>query len=126
MKSVLGAFVVAATLALVACGGGSDSDKNLFSLWTQDGSGALLELTNARFGPDNALNSYTADGTLCICNLTVTGVQKSGTIAITGCTSTPYNSSTNAQCSAMNAVGTYTKTSEILSFTRDGTTGTFR
>lgn len=114
-----------AALALTACGGGSDS-KDLFSLWNREGNNAPLDLSGAGFGTENYLNAYTQDGTRCICNLAIIGTQESGTIAITGCIASPYDSSRDPQCKALNGSGTYSKSPDVLTITRDGQSGTFR
>jgi hypothetical protein len=123
MKKYIAA--VAASIVLTACGGGSDS-KDLFSLWKSEQTGAPLDLSASQFGSDNLLNAYTADGTRCICDLAIIGEQSSGTIAVTGCISIPYNADRNPQCVALNGGGTYSKTSDVLTVNRNGGTGTFR
>lgn len=122
MKKLLLASVV---VVLSACGGGGGESKDLFSVWTRDGTNAPLDLSASQFGPDNHLNAYTADGTRCICDLAIIGDQGGGTIAITGCISIPYNASKNPQCVALQGSGNYTKNDGTLTITRNGQTGTF-
>src|SRR5690606_33857709 len=85
--------MIAVSLALTACGGGGDNtpQKDLFSLWTNTQTGAPLELTGGTFGTEGHVNMYTTDGTRCICDLAIIGTQQSGTVALTGCISVPYN-----------------------------------
>lgn len=123
MKKV--ALTLAAVFALSACGGGDDS-KDLFSLWKSEQTGAPLELSGSQFGSDNLLNAYTVDGTRCICDLAIIGNQGGGTIAVTGCISIPYNKLKDPQCKALQGSGSYSKTSDVLTITRNGGTGTFR
>jgi len=123
MKKV--ALTFAAVFALSACGGGDDS-KDLFSLWKSEQTGAPLELSGSQFGTENILAAYTQDGTKCLCELAIIGNQGGGTIAITGCISSPYNATKNPQCVALNGAGSYSKTSDVLTITRNGGTGTFR
>lgn len=118
--------IVAAAFALTACGGGGDAEeKDLFSLWTSEQNGTPLELTGANFGT-GLINLYTTDGTRCICDLAIVGTQASGSIALTGCISIPYDAKRNPTCEAINGAGSYTKTADVLSITRNGVTGTFR
>lgn len=123
MKKVLSVLAVAASLA--ACGGGGGDSKDLFSVWTRDSTNATLDLSASQFGPDNHLNAYTTDGTRCICDLAIIGDQGSGSIAITGCISIPYNASRNPQCVALQGTGNYTKNDGTLTIMRNGQSSTF-
>ena len=122
----LAATISIATLAACGGGGGGDDSKNLFSMWTSVETGGPLDLTGAKFGPDNNINFYSQDGTRCICDLAIIGAQESGTLAVTGCVSVPFNASVDAQCVALQGSGTYTKTSDVLTINRNGGTGNFR
>lgn len=121
-------FAASAIALLAACGGGGDDEptKDLFSLWTSEQTGAPMDLTGLAFGSENHLNLYTADGTRCICDLAVVGTQASGSIALTGCISIPYNASRQPMCEAINGAGSYTNSNAILSINRNGSVGTFR
>jgi hypothetical protein len=124
MKNI--AIALAAAAALSACGGGSGSDsKNLFSLWTNTQTGALIELSGGDFGVSK-INLYTLDATRCICDLSIIGNQGAGNIAITGCISVPYNQQRNPQCEALNGTGNYTKTTDTLTITSARGSATFR
>lgn len=118
-------YLAAVCLVLASCGGGAD-DKDLFSLWKAEATGAPMDLTGAKFGSDNNINLYTTDGTRCICDLAIVGDQKSGTIALTGCISIPYNAVKDKQCVAFDGAGSYSKTSTVLTLVKGGSTTTFK
>lgn len=120
-------FAASAIALLAACGGGSDEpSKDLFSIWTQDGTGATIDIRGGSFGKAHYLNTFSPTGTPCICQLTVIGQQDKGSFAISSCISNPYNSAKNAQCEAMNVAGNYTNLSAILSLTTQRGTATYR
>lgn len=98
MKKV--ALTLVAVFALSACGGGDDS-KDLFSLWKSEQTGAPLDLSGGKFGTDGLISFYTVDGTKCTCDLAIIGDQGSGTVAVTGCISIPYNATKDKQCVAL-------------------------
>lgn len=118
-------MIAAVAIALAGCGGGDDS-KDLFSLWKSEQTGAPLDLSGGSFGPNGLISFFTADGTKCTCDLAIIGNQGSGTVAVTGCVSIPFNSAKDAQCVALQGSGAYSKTSDVLTVTRNGGTGTFR
>jgi hypothetical protein len=124
MKKV--ALTLVAVFALSACGGGGDDSKDLFSLWKSEQTGAPLDLSGGKFGTDGLISFYTVDGTKCTCDLAIIGDQGGGTVAVTGCISIPYNATKDKQCVALQGAGNYSKTSDVLTITRNGNTGTFR
>ncbi len=120
-------FAASAVALLTACGGGSDEpSKDLFSLWTQDGTGATMDIRGAGFGNPHYLYAFSPTGTKCICQLTVIGEQDKGSFALSSCISTPYNSTKNPQCEAMNVAGNYTNLSAILTLSTQRGTVTYR
>lgn len=125
MKKFLAA--IAAALALTACGGGGDDDpsKELFSLWTRDVGGTPFDLSGAGFGPNNIFYLYALDGTRCMCDAAVIGSQESGSIAITGCSASPYNATRQKTCEAANVTGNYTNRSAVLTLSGPNGTATF-
>jgi hypothetical protein len=122
MKSAL---ILTAALALTACGGGSD-DKELFSLWTRNGDNATFDLRGMRFGSGNYIELFGQDGTRCLCNVAVIGTQESGSMAVTGCISAPYNPARQPTCEAANVAGNYSKAPEALTLTVPSGVTTYR
>ena len=123
MKSILGVLAVAATLALGACGGGSDGSKELFSLWTRDGDKAVLDISGGKFSTPSYMYLYPAGGIKCICETNILGTQAQGSFAVTGCIASPYNATDDQQCKALNMTGTYANQSNVL--TLSSSKGTF-
>jgi hypothetical protein len=128
MNHLVKKVIAASTIALLAaCGGGSDEpSKDLFSIWTQDGTGATLDIRGASFGNPHYLYAFSPAGTKCICELTVIGAQDRGSFALSRCISTPYNSSKDQQCEAMNVAGNYTNLSAVLTLSTQRGTSTYR
>lgn len=119
--------MIAATMALAACGGGGgEESKDLFSLWTRDGDAATFDLTGMKFGSENLINLYGRDGTRCICDVAVVGTQQSGSMAVTGCISIPYNSKRQPTCEAANITANYTNQAAVLTLTSSRGSVTFR
>jgi hypothetical protein len=120
-------FAVSTIALLAACGGGGDEpSKDLFSIWTREGTGATIDLSGGSFGSPNYLYAFTQDGTKCICELTVIGAQDKGSFAFSSCISTPYNRVKNPQCVALNVGGNYTNVSALLTLTTSRGTSSFR
>lgn len=120
-------FVASAVALLAACGGGDDEpSKDLFSIWTQDGTGRTMDIRGAGFGSPHYLYAFSPTGTQCICQLTVIGEQDKGSFAMSRCISTPYNGAKNQQCEAMNVAGNYTNLSAVLTLSTQRGTATYR
>ena len=124
MLKTLAASVLAISLA--ACGGGSDDSKGLFSLWTNTTTGSNLDLQAAQFGSSNVIALYPPSAVKCLCSLAIIGEEAAGSYAITGCIVSPYSSSTNSQCTALNSTGNYTKSSDTLTLTSSNGAATYR
>ena len=120
-------FSASAIALLTACGGGSDDpSKDLFSIWTQDGTGATMDIRGGSFGKPHYLYAFSPTGTKCICQLTVIGEQDKGSFALSSCISTPYSSAKNPQCEAMNVAGNYTNLNAILTLSTQRGSTTYR
>lgn len=128
MKHLTKKIAAASAIALLtACGGGGDDpSKDLFSIWTREGSGATMDIRGASFGTPHYLYAFTQDGTQCICQLTVIGEQDKGSFAMSRCISTPYNRVKNPQCEALNVGGNYTNVSALLTLSTARGTATYR
>lgn len=109
--------LVVATVALAACGGGSDGppSKNLFSTWERVPDGAYLDLRNAQFSTPSFVGLATVDVGWCQCVLNIAGDQISGSFAVSSCS--PVGGTTLNQCRTLETVGLYTNRDSLLSIT---------
>jgi hypothetical protein len=139
LKYALASVVVS---VLVGCGGGGDeqtvassdrdrstatpsTEKNLFSLWTDVGTGVLLDLRNMSFGPGNVL---VADyyGLSCTCTLGIYGTQQLGRFELSRCAETA-NPRATAVCGENDGTDRYSKSNNRLTLTySDGESNTYR
>lgn len=123
MKKYIAA--VAASIVLTACGGGSDS-KGLFSLWTNNTTGATIDLQSAQFGTQNVISLYPPTAVKCLCRLAIIGDESSGSYALTSCIVSPYDSATDGQCKALNSTGNYTNAENTLTLSNSAGSTTYR
>lgn len=126
MITLIKRAVLSSVVVLTACGGGGDSSKDLFSVWTRDGDNATFDFTYMKFGTDNYLTAFPPDGTKCICNFALIGTQEQGSFAATGCISIPYNARRQPSCEALNRGGNYTKSDSVLTLSSSAGSVTFR
>lgn len=127
MTKVINAAVLCAAFLLSACGGGGgDSSKELFSVWTRDGSGSTLNLTGVQFSRQTPIYSIDRDGSQCNCLLTITGTQERGSIALNSCSYVRGSSQRDPGCSSRNAAGNYTNEAGVLNLSGNNGTATFR
>jgi hypothetical protein len=120
------ALALSAVFALSACGGGDDDSKSLFSLWTNNTTGANIDLRNESFGSGNVIALYPPSAVQCLCYLAIIGDQAAGSYAITGCIVSPYDSRTDGQCKALNSTGNYTNNSNTLTLSNSTGSTTYR
>lgn len=122
--------VVGLAAVLAACGGGSDGppDKALANVWTNTETGATLDLRGVEPSGEYTLALFPPSGVRCLCTFSIVGTDTAGSFAITSCIVSPFNSSTNNQCTALNGNGNYNKSPDVLTITNNstGTVGTFR
>lgn len=116
MKKIIIASVAA--LILTACGGesgGSDSNKDLFSLWKTDQGGAM-DLSSGALGVEMGYSIFMEDGAECNCDLRLLGDQSSGNYILNSCSHT-YGTGSGEEtpnCNALDNTGTYSKTTSTL------------
>jgi hypothetical protein len=111
-------LTIAVCAFLAACGGssGSESEKDLFSLWTESADKTTtLDLSGASFSGYRELSFIYDDGAQCNCRIGVSGNQNQGTYYINTCIYS-YASSANGDpgCNELNHAGTYAKTTNRL------------
>jgi hypothetical protein len=121
-----GFLALCIALTLTACGGGSDDNKSVFSLWTRDGDSGTLDLRGAGFGQDWTISVFLRDATNCLCTMTVIGDESKGSYALGRCISNPFNASVNQQCQALNQTGNYTNAGNVLTLFGPNATATYR
>lgn len=118
MKNTL--YIIALSIALVACGGSSgtgvstnsNSNKDLFSLWKTNDSSGPLDLTAGAFREILLFSSYASNGAQCDCNFVMVGDQESGSYTLNSCTHVQGtgSGSDTPNCNALDHTGLYSKT----------------
>lgn len=120
---------VAVLAALVACGGGSDSpeQKELFSLWQEQGSNTPVDLSGGAFSAPLTFSLFFTGGAQCNCNMTLVGNQTGGAYVINSCRFVAGSASQDPGCSALSDTGRYTNVDSVLTITSDtGEVSTYR
>lgn len=120
---------VAVVAALVACGGGSDDpeQKELFSVWREQGSNTPVDLTGGAFSVPLNFSLYFTGGAQCNCNMTLIGDQSSGAYVINSCRFVAGSASQDPGCSALSDTGRYSNLDGVLTTTSDtGEVSTYR
>lgn len=113
MKPIFAPLVL--SIALIGCGGGSDSSKDLFSTWNEKDGDSVVDLQGVEFGVGTLYSFILEDGSQCNCNLSVLGEQSNGVYAVNSCFYVSGSSSSgDPGCDAFNHTGTFTKTSDTL------------
>lgn len=125
MKLLIAAVAIA---TLTACGGGGGDSKDLFSLWTRDGDGVRFDFSGGAFSMPSQLALFRANGAQCNCTMTVVGTQDSGNVVINQCYYVAGSASgePNPKCTIHNGVGSYSKTSDVLTLSGPNGTANFR
>lgn len=90
-------------------GGGGSSDKSLFSLWTADINGAVLDFSDFGFGA-NSTTIFLTSGAVCNCAINFTGDEGEGIISIYSCSL--YSGS--GDCGTQEGSFRYSKAPELL------------
>lgn len=127
MKLTLTVLLMISALSITACGGSSDSSKDLFSLWREVGTDVPLDLTGGEFGSPFGLSVFFEDGSQCDCSLTLLGDQSSGSYVVNFCTYRFGSGSGDPGCNFLNDTGSYSKSSNELKTTdSSGFTTTYR
>lgn len=117
MKTILHLFLC--MMFLAACGkdsGAPAPSKELFSVWTSDGDGSVMDLTGGSFGVALTYSGVTTGGEICDCDLALMGTQSAGNWVLSSCTYRPATGGgVDPGCAAGNDNGTYTNSSAVLS-----------
>lgn len=115
-------LILASLLTISACsssGGGGDTSKNLFSIWTEQSSGGVIDLQAASFGTPINFSVFFSGGAQCNCDLTFIGGQASGTYILNQCFYIFNSGSADPNCNALNQTGTYSNSNGTLTVLDD-------
>ena len=128
MKKIL-LLVITAFIYGCSSGGGDSApaSKDLFSLWTEDGTNSKFDFTGGSFSNSFPFTLFFVGGEACNCDLTFLGTQASGSWILNSCVYDFGSGSGDPGCNALNSTGTYSKASTILTITNStGETDTYR
>ncbi len=85
--------------------------KSLFSSWTKQGGGLVIDLTGGAFGSSSMSFGFTG-GQICTCSLLLSGSEASGTAVLSGCVLT--SGASDPGCSSLNGSNNFSKTTTTL------------
>ena len=115
-------ILILSTLAIQACGGsdkggggssaGSCGSKPLFSVWQQVNLNFQIDLTNAKFGQTQTIQTLVNPGVLCESDLFIEGSECSG---LAGISNSRLISGSGFNCSLLDDAISYGKSSTGLS-----------
>ena len=117
-----------AALVLSACGGGSDgpAQKELFGVWKNESTGAVLDLSGATFATPFSLVFFLQAGGSCQCNVAVLGDQVGGKFISESCTPRAGTGAIQDQCNVLNTTLDYTNNNAVLTIARGSETSVWR
>lgn len=117
-----------AALVLSACGGGSDgpAQKELFGVWKNESTGAVLDLSGATFATPFAVAFFLQTGGSCQCNVVVLGDQVGGKFISESCRPRAGTGATQDQCNVLNTSLDYTNSNAVLTVARGSETSVWR
>lgn len=127
-KWKMSVVLAAAVLGLSACGGGSDgpAQKSLFSVWKNEATGAVLDISAAGFGAPFGVIFFLEGGGSCQCNVTVVGDQAGGKFVNESCGPRAGTGATAQQCSVLNTSFDYTNRDAVLTISQGNESSVWR
>lgn len=127
-KLKISSALVIAALVLSGCGGGSDgpTQKELFGVWKNESTGAVLDLTGATFSAPFAVVFYLQSGGSCQCSVVVLGDQVGGKFISESCRPRADTGATQDQCNVLNTSLDYTNSNAVLTVARGSETSVWR
>ena len=109
-------FIVFVLILIQGCSSSDDAPavKDLFSLWTEDGTGAIYDFTGGTLNNFFPFTLVFSGGEECDCDLTMLGTQTVGNWVLNSCVYDFGSGSADPGCNSLNQTGTYSKTNTIL------------